>query len=256
MSRYTEILNLNTDDVSNIADAYTGYAEALSERAETQKLPFAASCWLIGALYKAILAPQQARDLFARSSEAYRQLGMPIWRLCSICAQNNSDRIYSEEIPLNSYDDEDSFYANLQRFDYSQKIEGEFNYTWGNENERPYSGRVPGLNIPYSLVLQVLNDTRYGVYTNKFSGLDSFSNLLERLGELTELYQSDEYHWENLEGAIVPFEPAALAIVIVALKTWLRVQSYDMILSRLNKLDQQQTVLLNIAHDILQPNKG
>lgn len=254
MSKYSEILNLDTVDVRNIADAYAGYGDALIDHAKIKKLPFAASSLLIGALYKVIIAPQQARDLFARASHAYRELGMPIWRLCSICAQNNSSGLDSEKLALNSYNDEDSFYASLQRFDYNSQIVGNLNFIWSNENEQRYSGRVPGLNVPYKLVIEVLNDSRNGLYTEKSPGLNSFSNLLRRLSELTELYQSDGYHWKNLEGAIVPFEPAALAIVIVVLKTWLRVETYDFIFKHLDELNQQDKVLLEIAYDIIQPN--
>lgn len=254
MSNYTQILNLPTEDVQNVADAYKGYAKILSEQTDTDKSPVMASSWLIGALFQSILEPKKSKELFYRAAIAYRELQMPVWRLCELCVQNDQNlNTDADKKYLYSYNMEDKFYHFLQQINYSPIPISKKYFHRGFEDYMQSNLLIPGLNIPYRLVIDALVDAmQYSISSEKGLHFQNFTYLLVRLNELTDLYQVHEHHWNSLEGEIIPFEPAALAITIVVVKIWLNKVSYSVIYESLKGLTDQQRVLFDIATDILQ----
>jgi hypothetical protein len=238
MSKYIELLGLNETDVENIATAYSGYALALQREADNDayKLPIIASSWLIGALFKTLISPAEAKKSFHKAAMAYRELDWPIWRVCAICS---GDDIYVKP-NLEMVSDEELFYAVLQECANSETQERPKLLHF----RRDIAGRIPGLNMPYNLTLKAIDDISGQVLDDN---LKNVNDVFQRLGEIVEQYQADD-HWRHLEGPILPFEPIALAIVIVILKVWKKENSIKELLLRNNS---KARVLLEVAANLL-----
>lgn len=244
MSKHTELLGLNETDVENIATAYSGYALALQRETDNNayQLPIIASSWLIGALFRTLISPAEAKKSFHKAAMAYRELDWPIWRVCAICS---GDRIYVKP-NLEMISDEERFYDVLQECANSET------------QERPkllhfrhnIPGHIPGLNMPYNLILKAIDDISHSFDQVLDNNLKNVNDVFQRLGEMIEQYQADD-HWRHLEGPILPFEPTALAIVIVILKIWKKENSLKKLLLHNNS---KQRVLLEVASNLLDDN--
>lgn len=241
MSKYTELLGLNETDVENIATAYSGYALALQREADNDayKLPIIASSWLIGALFKTLISPAEAKKSFHKAAMAYRELDWPIWRVCAICSGDG----FFVKPNLEMVSDEERFYAVLQECANSETQERPKFLHFRHD----IAGRIPGLNMPYNLTLKAIDDISYSSGQVLDDNLKNVNDVFQRLGEIMEQYKADD-HWRHLEGPILPFEPTALAIVIVILKIWKKENSLNELLLHNNST---QRVLLEVASNLL-----
>ncbi|MFP9097923.1 hypothetical protein ACLI09_02615 [Flavobacterium sp. RHBU_24] len=255
MSDFTEALNINREDAVNVAQAYEGYARALSKVDSDKNITFVASSWLISALYQSLLDPQKAKRLFALSADSFFQIQSPLWRLCEICAQGATGDRFSKSKSREDFDDEDFFYRLLQQYDADPDSGFALYLGQNSEMNFPLTGRVPHLNIPYQVVIEAMNEVDSTHFTSNGKSINHFSNLIGRLGELISLYQTDEYRWRNVQGPILPFEPAALAITIVLVKKWCINNTYEELLDRLKGMNTTQIPLLQIAYELLNSNE-
>ncbi|RQO64842.1 hypothetical protein DBR43_31680 [Pedobacter sp. KBW06] len=257
MSNYAEMLGLDPEAVLTMAETYSGYAAAREETDQpAYNREWIASSWLIGAVFQTLIEPSAAKPMFQQAAWNYAMLGMPIWRICQVCAGKERDQI-NEQISAKTYpDDEDAFYQTLQReFRRSPSRETNGSYFQQNKLENELFGTIPNLHIPYGLVLQAINDSNQW-YSEKQPKLQNFKQVARRMNEITDLYRSDEYYWQNLQGQIIPFEPAAIAISIVFVKKWLESGNKLETLIKNSGLQKRQSLLLEIAAELLEkPDK-
>ncbi|WP_343303073.1 hypothetical protein AAHN97_16080 [Chitinophaga niabensis] len=257
MSKYVETLMLNSETVESLGEAYAGYATALSEQYSSDKLPVIASSFLISALFKSLInAPDEAK-LFSSASTSFRELGWPIWRVCEICsvAHLNAQFVNNQQESGN-WDAEEGFYIYLQQLLHTSDNKEKQLRDFSKQVEQNLKGaRIQGLNIPYRIVIATMNEIE-NINEEINIHLENTSLLLSRLGEITELYQADRYHWQNLEGPILPFEPHALAIIIVLVKKWLLHHKFEDLLAGLKTLTPLQTLLIHIAYDLIKADSA
>lgn len=256
MSYFTEILGIDSEDAESLADVYEGYAGALElQEDKNEQLPWVASSWLISALFRLTTEPAKATEAFAYAASAYQRLNLPIWRLCAICALGDQRQNLNPDELESSISDEAQFYKLLQdHFNVDKQRHRAKNYRdsipsmeWGNVK---LAGKVPKLNVPYSLVTQTLYDSQHWSSSEKYDYLTNFTELVKRISEITELSQAADYHWKHLQGSIIPFEPAGVALIIVLLNKWLLTNSFKSLMTEV-KLNNSQQVLLLIVNDML-----
>ncbi len=218
MSIFIEQLGLNTTDVKNLAMVYAGYAKALLNKEDVNDdiLLTSASSFIIGALFESLIAPKKSKILFDLAASLYRRLNIPIWRICILCSGNREFAV-NDKIHNDLRNEEELFYIALQD---SLQDEKEM-HSYYKALVKDINGDIPGLNMPYKLVVKAieeLSDLNKKVIPQSRKYLD---DVLQRIAEKLEQYKSDD-HWHNLKGPILPFEPVALAIVIVLLQIWKR----------------------------------
>ncbi|MCC8409325.1 hypothetical protein LJ707_10305 [Mucilaginibacter sp. UR6-1] len=256
MSDFTEALNINKEDALNVAQSYEGYASAVSKEGSDKNLAFVASSWLISALYQSLLDTHRAKELFALAADCFFQIQSPLWRLCEICAQGAAGNRFSKSKSREEdFDHEDFFYRLLQQYDDDRESGFAFYPDQNAAMDFPLTGRVPYLNIPYQLVIEAMNEVDSTHFTSNSKSREHFSNLIGRLRELISLYQIDEYRWRNVQGPILPFEPAALAITIVLVKKWCSYNTYEELLDRLKGMNTPPIPLLQIAYEFIFSNE-
>jgi hypothetical protein len=88
MSRYTEILQLPEDELSNLSIAYQGYARFLQSTENNDLLPWISSASLIAALFESIIDPSKAKELFTIAANNYKRLDNNFWMIIAICGAN------------------------------------------------------------------------------------------------------------------------------------------------------------------------
>lgn len=250
MSHFTEIIGLDEDDVSSLGSVYSGYAEALSRQELENQLSVIASSWLIGGIFQSLTEPKSSAESFSKAAYVFLRIGSPLWLLCAICSTTPSRfRDVSEEIVNKSSIEEDEFYKRLLRADLkTEGIDTEKNYP-EQRYLSDFTGYIPELNIPYRLVLSAISELEQLEEYDR-SNLKNFFLLLGRLGEFIES-QEGSYHWQHLEGAVLPFEPVALTIAIVLMKIWLSRLSSNDLEKVFRETDNRQTVLLQIANELI-----
>jgi len=251
MNKYTEMLNLNVEDVENLGDTYAGYAAALAEQGSVDRLPIVASSWLIGGLFQSITAPKRALESFTRASGIFRQLNWPLWRICEICSLTlpNIETFRNGEGVVTTTAEE-AFYMSLQlSFFLTEHDNRRPDLSDGQEEQFPM-GRIENLGIPYRFVLAAIVEID-GINSKINNRIENLPRLFERLQEVSEQYQSDEYHWQYLEGPVLPFEPVTLAIFIVLVKKWLQYRNINELISLAERQGNQQSVLVHIAYDLI-----
>ncbi|XHR94259.1 hypothetical protein ACFJIV_28895 [Mucilaginibacter sp. UC70_90] len=255
MSNYAEILRMNSEDVENVALAYEWRAKTLGEEGKSKeqnkdRVPLIASSYLISALFNTTFAPDKAIELFGFASEYYRQLDLPVWRLLAICAQQRE--ILDQVAPFKS--DADTFYQFLQVLN-SRKRDNEIPksdshqdfFSWLN-----IPGRIDGIDVPYRLVISSLAEAlQWRSEQVAQPKLTYVSAVLDRFAELMQEYQEDTYHWQHVQGPVIPFEPAALAIAVVFVKIWISNFGFEALIQRFSNQAVQKTTLLQIAYDLI-----
>lgn len=248
MRDFTEDLNINREDAVNVADAYEGYARALRTKENNNDVLLVGSSFLISALYNSLFSPKKARELFALSADSFFQLQSPLWYLCEICAQNGikyrSNRSLHE---VKGEDREQIFYKIL--WEYNSEVN--LHFSRHLDQDFVFTGWLPNLNIPYQLVIDTIDEMQRNSARGRGISFNYFSNLIVRLDELEDLHQIDEFRWKNVEGPILPFELAALAIMVILLKIWCGKRTYGELLNNLEKINAKQTVLVRIAYQLL-----
>ncbi|QEM07881.1 hypothetical protein DIU31_031880 [Mucilaginibacter rubeus] len=256
MSNFTEILGIDAGDADSLADVYEGYAGALELLEDkNEQLPWVASSWLISALFRLTTEPAKATEAFAYAASAYQRLNLPIWRLCAICALGNQRQNLNPNVLESSISDEEQFYKLLQdHFTVDKERRRAKVYPdsvpWMEWVNVKFAGKVPKLNVPYSLVTQTLYDSQHWSSSEKYDYLVNFTELVKRISEFTELSQAADYHWKHLQGSIIPFEPAGVALIIVFLNKWLVTNSFKSLITEV-KLNNSQQVLLLIVNEML-----
>jgi len=249
MSKYADILGMNTEDAENVALAYEWRAKILSEERLKDRLPVIASCYLISALFNVLFDTVKSRELFSLAAEHYRELRLPIWRVLAICSQTqNSDDLTA---PVKS--DADNFYRLLQAINNDSDWEQRgFKITSDVLSDLSIPGRIDRINIPYRLVISALREAQQQAadWVSK-PKLTNFSAVLDRFAELIQQYQEDTFHWQHIQGPIIPFEPEVLAITVVLVKMWMKKVEFEKLTQMIENLNIQQNTLLQIAYDLI-----
>lgn len=248
MENYTEVLGIDRENANNLAISYSGYAYLLGEGSSDDETHLIASSFLIGAVYQSIIDPASARSLYWSAAQTYKKIGMPIWRVCDICSQKNKPETnFSTWKDEGTLDQEENFYIFLQNFDGTPEY-----FITSPWVKFDFSRLIPGINISTRLVLEVLLDSyRWSNNINK-NKLHHFSDLLMIFTEImNKQYLQDEFAWRNLEGAMLPFEPITLAILVVILKQWLKDNSFDDLLKHFEYIDERSKILLHISFGLI-----
>jgi|GEM_PF-6542828 len=256
MSNYSEILGLPSRDLELLANSYRGYAAALRKQEGSKiNLQLIASSYAISAIFQLISEPGKAPVLFHQAAKCYREFGLPVWVLYAICSNNYQQLLDQSELPFFEKNgaDQHNFYYLLQQYFFSTGsghhgsiIPRHDQMHW----DEKYLGKIDRLNIPFNFIVKVMNESEHWRTGTKRPKLIVFPELIRRLNELTELKQADQFHWRNLQGTVLPVEPAALALTVMFLRRWLDFNSYNklMIMLELNKLDRS---LLDMAHELI-----
>jgi hypothetical protein len=258
MSDFSEQLSLPKQQLENLADAYRGYAQALAKTSEGEANPiFVASSYAISAVYRLIIDPSGALGTFREAALAYQKLNNQAWMIYAICADDlellQADYQNKPTRPTETGD----FYALLARFYLKVSIQQEkigrhVNQVYFEDN---FYGLIDQMNIPYKLVVQVINDSHKWGDENRKPDTRGFSELVRRFNETLEIKQSDSFHWDNQMGNILPLEPVSIAISVVLVKRWMQAYSSDELFERLD-IDGSQRIILQIVSELVGGESG
>lgn len=252
MRDFSEELNIKSEEAVNVAESYEGYARALYEKDFNNNLPLVGSSFLISALYNSIFDTHKAKRLFVLAADCFLEMQSPLWYLCEICGQSEKRVEYATKFYENKYEDPEQFFFSLL-WQYNSKAAFGLSPHLDLNKDVSFvlTEWLPSLNIPYRLVIDTIDEVQSNLAESKKKLFINFSKLILRLDELEGIYKVDEYRWKNVEGPILPFEPAALAIMVVLVKIWQRNNSYEELVNILNKTNSKEIVLLRIAHQLL-----
>lgn len=254
MSDFSRQLSLPQDQLENLADAYRGYAQALGKSPQGEANPvLVASSYAISAVYRSIVDPPGARSTFRQAALAYRKLHNPSWIIYAICA-NDGELFQADGFSKAARATEiGHFYSVLARF-YLQvtrqqgKIARHFDQmSWVDS----FHGSIDQMNIPYKLVVRVINESGNWDRENKKPDTRGFSELIRRFNETLEIKQSDSFHWNNLMGNMLPLEPVSIAISVVLVKRWLQAYSPVELIESLDVAGSTGVILL-IASELVE----
>lgn len=248
MSSYSDILGIDSEDLSNLVLAYSSYAESFDSEPSEQELHVMASSCVIGAAYQALLDPAASRGLFLKAAVLYRKLNMPFWRVCDICSQVHKDASYR----FLEIDNENLFFYYLKILDV--RIH-EFMYSTFDDFRLDVQENLPelapGIQIPYSIFITALEDSFTWSSSRLESKVDGFIKLISRFGRILDKLKEDEYRWKNLQGNILPYEPLEIAMVIVLLKKWISHYTFEELLNHLQGMSEHYKVILYVCYDII-----
>jgi hypothetical protein len=251
MSNFSEYLNLPAEDLQNVADAYEGYANILASQDKGGNKIKVANSFLVAALHRLIIDPTGSKTLFYQAGKLYKELDHPIWHICSICAQRiyrkNKGRL-SESGFLNQKNEQ--FYRFLQEV-FFEKVTDTIIPKESTDLRQGLSGKVDVLNIPFSLIEDAISESTYWSKDNKYGHLRRFEDLMSRLNELTVAVKADIYHWNQLQGNVLPFDPLSVAIVVLLVKKWNSHNSFQDLMARL-EIPDESVALLMIANELLE----
>lgn len=250
MSKYTEILNVDSEGITNIAASYTGYAEALRKQDNQANNLLIANSYLIGAVFHTLTSIKTARKNFTSASTMLKLINSPLWRITQICSQTPFDyQNYLEK--FDAVDKEELFFIILQDIN----LQGQrYNFQSDEIISRFFkynlSGRIPRLGIPYILVQRAIEDI--GKLKNQQSGAPhNLYFLISQISELTESYGRYNKARQYPQEPILPFEPIALAICIVIANLWLGIFNDRELVNIASSLIGEQDIIWNIAFDLI-----
>lgn len=250
MSKYTEILNVDSEEMANIAMSYTGYAEALRKQDNRANNFLIANSYLIGAVFHTLTNVKTARKNFALASEMLKLSNSPLWRISQICSQTPFD-YQNYLVEFDAIDKEELFFIILQNLN----LQGQKYYFQSDEFISRFfkynlSGRIPRLGIPYILVQRAIEDI--GRLKNQQSGTPyNLYFLISQISELSESYgRYGEERRYPLE-PILPFEPIALAICVVIASIWFGIFNNRELVKVASSLVGEQDIIWNIAFDLI-----
>lgn len=252
MSYYSEILDLNREDLIILSDAYFGYAAGLVKNDDSKYYPYIASCYVVSGVLKSIINPGSGADSFKQASHFYRLEENNYWIICSICAydidsllyfyKNENDRLKDQ---LNELDILllSAFVPNFQE----REIE-----PVGN------SAPVGRLNIPiriYRDAFQNLQEIKAYQY-EEGNSLERMRIFFNRSAEYLRLLKEDTFHWQQLRGNFLPVEPEIIAFSLALCQ---RIKNHNINLSTFVErfdLDPLTKLPLQLAIDILNSEEG
>jgi hypothetical protein len=213
MSRYTEMLNLKEEEVADMADAYFGYASYLTHAEDQQPDPTeTAGCYLISAVYRSLIDPVGSHEAWQRASRYYIGARHPYGKIIAVCALNLELATAPGQEGSIDNSPETQFAETLAR-QYLAASRGDI---YGSEANPAFQGGQ--LNIPLRSYLNAFTAVRE--INNNFDRerayplLAPVRDLLNRAAELPKQLMTDSYHWDNLDGTFIPYEPEILAACI------------------------------------------
>jgi len=248
MSSYSDILGINSEDLSSIVEVYSSYAESFDSEPSEDELHLMASSYVISAVYQALLDPVKSRGLFLKAAGLYKILNMPFWMVCHICSQVHKDMRYR----FLKIEKENLFYYYLKILD--EGIYGYEHYIYDDfyiDVEGNLPEVAPGIQIPYSIFVTAIEDSFTWSSSELESKVDSFVKLISRFGRILDKLKEDEYRWKNLQGNILPYEPLEIAMVIVLLKRWILHYSFEELLKYFQGMSEENKVILYVCIDII-----
>jgi hypothetical protein len=213
MSEYTNSLRLDQNEVTDIADAYLGYARYLANPEDQSPDPTeTAGCYLISAVYRSLIDPVGSREVWEEATKYYFGADYTYGKITAVCSMNIRLVEDSLQLKINDSSPEAQF-ADILAHQYLA--------SWQGELYRPETNiSVQGgqLNIPlrnYINAFAAIRETDgYFVGEKTYRALAPVRDLLNRAAELPQQLMTDSYHWDNLYGTFIPFEPEILAACI------------------------------------------
>jgi hypothetical protein len=216
---HTEPFRLDSGRLSKLAYAYAGYANATRDTKSQDVRINRASAFVIAASYFSLVDTAKAHECFLNASREYIQLGNPFAFALAVCS-TKPERI--EELGrINQLKEGASIKPSTEVFFYKRayafwqvSAKSDLYKTPDFEtNEREQVGR---LRLP----LKVYNRV-YSSAFNSFNDVElinSVSDLLNRVSEITQAAMQDQYHWQRLHSTILPVEPEILATMLSIMK--------------------------------------
>jgi len=257
MSYYAEHLRLPKEDLNNLIVAYGGYAEVLQKRENNEELyPWIASNLLYSASLQLIVSPELSKPMFREAAFFFRKLQMPFWKICAICA-DDQELIFSDHNDIKTHNSnlqsqEELFYAILLNYD-REMFRTTKSFSGKTEIESQsflLKGKIGKIGIPFKFISELINESREWNEHTTPDSIGKFSELLNRIYELVEVNQSDDFHWRSLNGSILPIEPLGLALVIIFVRRWLKKSDF-LVLKSLYNFNSNQLMLLDIANELI-----
>ena len=235
MSYYTEILNLDEQDLFELSDANYGYASALTKQENPANNLIIASSYLIAGIYKTIISPGTGSKAFNLSANFYLKDQNSFWIIPSICS-NNLDLINNNKESIEAINK----YSYLEQFLFRVYTQKNWNYNSLYSIQDLYVGN---LKIPFGLYFNSFK------HDTKEEKLESIYAVLNRTSAHTKFLMTDSFHWQNATGTIIPIEPEILAYCLTLLKinNAFRISLVD----ELSKLDSIAKIPLIIAQELI-----
>lgn len=258
MSKYTELLNLNSQAVKNLYSAYNGYANYLSAFENQKYNSYIASSFLIAGTFQLLINPQTAIEILAKSAIYYKKENNSFWKIIAICSndinlinENTNSKFLVSVLP------EMHFHEMLSN-QFKQSLDGKIDFSF---NESPFISMPVGrLKIPMKIYLDAF--TELSILDNPRNYIESsfraaLSILLNRGSETIQMLRADNYHWRKLNGTFIPVEPEILATCI-CLCQLLRIKRVNIIelVDDLRFVNAVAKIPLLIASDLTSNSNG
>jgi hypothetical protein len=219
MPNYAAPLGLDEVAVSNLADVHYGYARYLSKEEDQRYTPYIASSFLIAAIFRSFLDPKLSISYFRQSSLFYQRDNNSFWIVAAICADEEKLlEVGSIQGEVNAKRSPNSQFSEMLKRQFTSINSARVNFDFNQSAFQAFP--VGRLGLPLNLYLNAFNkldDLSVNNYKDN-DALESWGVILERAFEKTRLLQSDIFHWTNLKGNFIPYEPEILASCIVLCK--------------------------------------
>lgn len=251
MRNYIERLGISEGHSKNLASAYEGYATSIED--DKEKLPVAASSYLVAAVFRAVYGNDGACKLFSKAAKAYREAGHPFYYVAAVCAHEIESIYLDDSVLVDRLLSPNELFCFLiyqagglvgQKYDYKVKVLSHI-YKMSTGMQSYEVGRV-GLSLrEYINAVMELIELR-----SQDIELRAWRRLFERAWDKTELSMTDKYHWHQMYGATIPLEPEIIAVSTILAAHWISLgRTSDELIGQLD-LEYNALVPLEVAFDL------
>jgi hypothetical protein len=263
-----EALGLDRKRVDNLAIEYEGYGRWSSEHLGDSVTLESATSIALAAVYRCLIEPRRAKQLFQQAGNLYRTLHLPYWIVLAVCGTDDSSLInYRKNFPKRDFATHNStqfFYELLatSRLAVSDRSNDKADGWLANIIDNGYQlapNPVGRLSLPLrfylSLFATIPQMQKLG-HMEPSTIRSNLSDYLRRISEVIEAAQLDHYHWTQLQSGILPVEPEVLAtcgLLDAACKKYLRINLIEFTGIKLRPIE---LVPLQIALELSEPPKN
>lgn len=216
----------------------------------SQHYMLAASSFVIAASYWSLIAPRKAILRYRSAAEVYQAMGHSYWMVLSLASASEG------EIPSMLFEIDETPAPSPQAVAFAM-VANEMSGAdrRGVRSERPahwrHAGNVPigRLGVPldhYARCAQAMRAARADKDVERFFA--EAANYVHRAAEVLRSASHDRFHWLQLQSAILPAEPEA-----VAMTTAMSMMSHAMFgmpISKIPSLDAHGRLLVEIGDEM------
>jgi hypothetical protein len=266
-----EDLDIDRQDLTVLADAYSGYAKVLASAEKNRELlPLIASSRLLGAVYRALVDPRAAREEFRDAARLYLNLGIPYCSLLAVCGEDSEVltqywRIGQEAREQGGGDTDllGSLVASCwlsANPNYRERYRGVLSKVLSQTREQS-AITVGRLRLPLRLYLATVEEISHFDRQLNTPNSGQFRHTiawLERAAEPVAQAMKDRFHWRRLHSGVLPIEPEIVGTCVGIIRIWnQRDQGHDLAsLIREADVSPLAIIPIEVASQLINPDHG